>query len=375
MFKRFIKAASLVLALCLAVGTLCACTSEKKAESPVITITREDGTVYDVMDEGMFAYFAAEQKTMYLYTLLGDGNFQQYALQYDTPEFWNHVDTEGEVSLGEYVYDEAIVLEAKNLLTAAYIFDEVLELEFPEQLYESIDEQMANLEKAMGTREAFDEYLLGYGTTVEAVRRLEELHYKRNLLEMALFNEEAGGTPVSDEDVKLYFKDNYAIVKHVLVNTSFVIKDDGTSRDLTEDELAQKQAMVENVQARIAAGEDFDALVSEFAASDAAGNETYPHGYFVTDDETFLPEFRDAALDMEVGEVRTVQSSYGTHIMKKYPMNAELYNAYDDVYAKIKETIQATLINAGFEAYSSLVTVDEEIIDSYNITTIQMLLG
>ena len=78
---------------------------------------------------------------------------------------------------------------------------------------------------------------------------------------------------------------------------------------------------------------------------------------------------------MKPGEVRTVATQYGTHIMKKYPMDEKLYNAYDDIYQNIKNVIQATLFNNMLDSVSDRLTVDEDIIASYDIIKIPLLLG
>lgn len=371
--SKRILALTLTLLTLAAVLAVSGCGQNKTVHKPVITCTDENGEVCAEMDEGMFAYFASEQKTMYLSSLLGDA-FTQYATKYDVEDFWSHVDSEGEVTLGEYVYDVAIVREAKNLLLSVYLFDKVYGLECPAEVQTNIDTLIANLQKALGSKQAFDNYLLTYGTNEEGVRRLEEYQYKKTLLEKCLYDDD-GLTPINDDDVKYYFRDNYAIVKHIVVNTAYATNDDGTRRELTDEEKAEKEELVKSIEARIAAGEDFDALCEEYKDGDPNGYSAYPHGYFVTDDETFVAEFKNAALEMQPGEVRTVATQYGTHIMKKYPMDENLYNAYDDIYQNIKNVIQAMLFNNMLDSVSDRLTVDEDIIASYDIIKIPLLLG
>lgn len=241
-----------IFALTLALLTLAAviavsgCGQNKVVHKPVITCTDENGEVCAEMDEGMFAYFASEQKTMYLSTLLGDA-FTQYATKYDVEDFWSHIDSEGEVTLGEYVYDVAIVREAKNLLLSVYLFDKVYGFECPDEVQTNIDTLIANLQKALGSKQAFDNYLLTYGTNEEGVRRLEEYQYKKTLLEKCLYDDD-GLTPINDDDVKYYFRDNYAIVKHIVVNTAYATNDDGTRRELTDEEKAEKEELVKSIE-------------------------------------------------------------------------------------------------------------------------------
>ena len=370
--KRLLLALVAIVVACIAV-TGC----DKVENAPVVWVEDEDGNVLTSIDEGMFSYFAAEQKTVNMFNLLGADaeTFANYAKQYDTPDFWNQLDSEGEVTFGETVFDEAIVLEAKKLVIATYLFDEVYGLVCPDEVYEKIDEQMTSLKNSMGSEKALENYLIGYGANSGQVRKLSEMQYKKSILESAMFTKEVGGTPITDENIRNYFEQNYSIVKHILVNTAFVVKDDGTMRGLTEDELATKKDEVAAIEARIAAGEDFDALAEEFKDADAAGYAANPHGYFVTDDNTFTTEFQDAALSMKDGEVRTVNTLYGTHIMKKYPMNGELFNAYEDAYNKMSVAMKNEVLTAFYDGCMEIVGTDEEIIGSYDITTVSMLLG
>ena len=372
-FTKRIIALAFSAILIVTAAAFSGCSSEKTKGHAVISCSDDNGEICAEMDEGMFSYFASEQKTMYLSSLLGD-SFSQLAAQYDVEDFWNHVDEEGEVTLGEYVYDIAIVGEAKNLLLSVYLFDKVYGFECPPEVQTNIDTLIENLKKALGSSQAFDNYLLTYGTNEKAVRRLEEYQYKKTLLEKTLYGDD-GISPISDDDIKYYFRDNYAIVKHIVVNTAFAINDDGTKRELTAEEKAEKEELVKSIEARIAAGEDFDSLCEEYKDGDPNGYAAYPHGYFVTNDETFVKEFKNAALEMKEGEVRTVSTQYGTHIMKKYPMDENLYNAYPDIYTNIKNVIQATLFNNMLDSVSDRLTVNEDVINSYDIMKIPLLLG
>ena len=51
-----------------------------------------------------------------------------------------------------------------------------------------------------------------------------------------------------------------------------------------------------------------------------------------------------AALDMQVGEIRTVKGDYGVHIIKKYPMDAEKYISGLNMFI-ITKTVARTVEN------------------------------
>ena len=63
--SKRILALTLTLLTLAAVLAVSGCGQNKTLHKPVITCTDENGEVCAEMDEGMFAYFASEQKTMY----------------------------------------------------------------------------------------------------------------------------------------------------------------------------------------------------------------------------------------------------------------------------------------------------------------------
>lgn len=109
---------------------------------------------------------------------------------------------------------------------------------------------------------------------------------------------------------------------------------------------ANLQATIEEIQTKIAAGEDFDALMAEYGED--PGMQSEPNmttGYPVSADSTnWVTEFRDAAMALaSVGDVsEPVRSTYGIHIIK-YVSDA-VEGAVD--YDTVKDTIQSDLLTA-----------------------------
>ena len=100
----------------------------------------------------------------------------------------------------------------------------------------------------------------------------------------------------SDEVKKLY-EDNYVRAKHILVDD---------------------EATAEKVLAKIAAGEDFDALVKEYGKD--PGMEGNAEGYTFSYGE-MVKSFEEAAFALEIGEISTpVESDFGYHIIKREPL-------------------------------------------------------
>lgn len=361
-----------LMAIILTAGLVCSC-NESKTKSIAMSISDDDGKVRGELSEGLFSYLASSQKSYYLMSFIGRENYSANASAYDTPEFWNQIDQDGEVTLGEHFFSEACIDEAKKLLVCEYIFDIVYGLQAPNEVDEKISSTVKTLEKSLGSASALENYLLGFGATIEDFKHREMLEYKRSMLKNFIFDKEKGLAPTSDEEIKEYFKENYAIVKHILINDAYITKDDGSVRGLTDEEKAQKASLVASINARMQAGESFEELAEEYKDGDAYGYVANPHGYFVTENNKYLPEFQKASLEMKVGEIRTVKTEYGTHIIKKYPMNEELFSAYDDVYSEIKASIETKLFDEFVKLYFKNITVNEEVTDSYSVTSIPLV--
>ena len=96
----------------------------------------------------------------------------------------------------------------------------------------------------------------------------------------------------------------------------------------------------------------------------------YTDGYFLTKDSPYEENFLKASIEMEDGEIRSVTSSYGIHIMKKYPLEPDGYkkeineNFFSDIdnsiisqkkdkkYSEKTVTVAAVCSADDFKAYA-----------------------
>ena len=116
------------------------------------------------------------------------------------------------------------------------------------------------------------------------------------------------------EEVKEMCKESYIRAKHILVDD---------------------EATAEVVLAKIAAGEDFDALVAEYGKD--PGMERNKDGYVFTYGEMVKP-FEEAAFALEEGGVsRPVKSDFGYHIIKRESLGEIPENVAVEFAAQIFE--------------------------------------
>jgi peptidyl-prolyl cis-trans isomerase D len=110
---------------------------------------------------------------------------------------------------------------------------------------------------------------------------------------------------------------NRTQVKHILI--SFKDKAEAFHGELdpraAPRSRADAEAVVRDLMAKLAAGEDFDALMQ--ANSEDTGSAASGRPFTVTPDAGLVIEFRQLGLRLAVCEVGVVESDFGFHIMKR----------------------------------------------------------
>ncbi len=361
--KTAIKAVCAILASAMLTLALASCSSTKD----VISYRDENGKVTASMNENMFSYHLSDSKTFYLYGLGATG---------DSAEFWNMKATEDGKTVGDMAF-ESVKTSAKKMVATAHMFEllrdgageaadgmAIVETEIEKQ----VDSVVEQLTRSLGSRGELESYLSQFGVDIKNLRAYYTLYFKSEAIKASFTADE--------QEKEAYFADNYSIVKHILINTSFKVKDDGSRVSQTEEEKAAQLVRAEALLARLSAGEDFDELwaLPEYQDADAAGAAKYPEGYFVCENSQFTPEFEAAALDMKDGEIRRVNSTYGIHIMKKYPMDSKKYNIYSDIDAELASSVASANYEKAVAPYVENVTVDEEILSAYSMVSAPTML-
>lgn len=140
---------------------------------------------------------------------------------------------------------------------------------------------------------------------------------------------------VSDEDVKNYYEANKEQLKepekfrvrHILVDTEETAKD---------------------ILTRLNAGEDFATLAKE-KSKDPSKEQGGDLGFFSKGQ--LIPEFEQAALGLEVGQISgVVKTQFGYHVIKMEEKQPARERSFEEVKDSIKQTLLATKQKERFEA-------------------------
>ncbi|MBQ7120230.1 MAG: peptidylprolyl isomerase [Oscillospiraceae bacterium] len=200
-------------------------------------------------------------------------------------------------------------------------------LEFSDDDKAKFDENKAATIESFGGQEAFDEQLKASGMNEAFFDYMTYVQIIYQKVYEELFTGEGKYALNAEGIVQKATDGGYIRVKHVLVQTA----EDGS-------DVEAKKTLATEIAAKATAGEDFDALVKEYGED--PGMESYPHGYIINQDgytttgSGMVTEFTQASIALEVGGVSApVQTSYGFHIIKRFPIDVESVNADFDAFS------------------------------------------
>lgn len=126
-----------------------------------------------------------------------------------------------------------------------------------------------------------------------------------------------GKIKIDEEQVAKDLEADYIKAQHIL----FMTQNELTGAPLSEEKIAEKRALAEDVLSRINAGEDFDELMKEYCED--PGVEGAPDGYVFAQGQ-MVEEFETAAFALQVNQVSDiVESSFGYHIIKRVPFDLD----------------------------------------------------
>ena len=176
-------------------------------------------------------------------------------------------------------------------------------------------DQLATMTEAMGGEDVMAMYLWQYPLTPELYTQLCESEDLNGQLQDKYFGENGTMKP-TDADLLSYIQNDRKLysVKHILLLT----QDPETGEPLDEAAAAEKKAQAEDLLRQLRESSDpaalFDQLMNDY--SEDTGLATNPDGYQAVEAGQMVPEFEEASLALEPGEISDiVESDYGYHII------------------------------------------------------------
>lgn len=185
---------------------------------------------------------------------------------------------------------------------------------------EDVEQRMEEIKQDFPSQGAFEEALKEQGLTLEQLTQL----VRDSLLEERLRAEVTESTGPSEEELRAYYEENEAEfqeteARHILVE----------ERDLARRLSTQLQQAPEGKL------EELFTRLARKHSTDPSGSEGGELGYFKPGE--FVPEFEQAADELEVGEVSDpVQSEFGFHVIW---VTDRRLAPFEEVVGSIEETL------------------------------------
>lgn len=365
MMLKKITAAVLLFAVLL---SLCLGSCASSGGNTAMTLTYGDNTT--TFSSNIYSYYMSYTKTMMLSQLYMNQGITDPSQMGDMPDLWK-ISISDSVTYADMAKIQAEETLKQFLAIVAYCKDNNLQLS-KEKLNE-IDSAMKTLinESYGKSKGAFNATLARFGIDDTIFKEIKKYELMSGLVYDDLFNTDTGKRKITEEIAQSYYEQNCARVKHILILYSPGTKDvDGNDIEFTEEEMAERMARIDDLYDRINNGEDFDSLLGE---SEDPGTEAYPDGYTVSRTTNFVPEFLEAAFDMEIGEVRKVESDYGMHIMKRYelisPVDALDINTGGSWAGVVSDAVRRIIIEEELAPYIEKIEIDTNETLLFNIAS------
>ena len=325
--------------------------------------------------EGMYLYWMKNWKAYYV---------NNYSDVSDTEEFWNAENTSG-LTNEEYLTRQ-IETRIKYYLIAQKLFDD-LKLTLDEEVKDAIESDINDQIEYYGSKSEFNTALSEeYGINISVLRSIFTAEEKYQKVYDHLYDTASGINTATPDDLESYYRDNYVRVKYVmfLKDVKYVYDENGKRvmdsngyykfDELTDDEKAQVKANFERVYDDVSSGGDIGQYMKEYMEEFGYDASEYPNGYYISADDymTHTADVTSAALEMNIGEVRKLETESSYFVIQKFEL-------IDNAYSTIPDSDQFTYLVAycnnekfskEFNTYAENIIVDSEITGKYPLSSI-----
>lgn len=365
--NRLIRCISAALSCAL---LFCSCSSAK--EKYALYGQYPNGKIRAYMTEGMFRYYLSQQKAIDLQVIM----YNDKTVTGDSEEIWQRTSPDGKVY--EDTFFSEAVKEATELCAANYLLysfpsasDPNKSYTLPEDYLDYVDSLIAqNAAEKYGSLAAFEDYLLNFGATLKDYTDLYIMTANVDLVKDAIFADN-GIRPITDDDIRSYYAENYYSVRHIFVNTAYDEKIDGTRAPLSEAESKKRTETAQSIFAFISAGGSFEEAAQRFTESYVTAYSTV-NQMDISAQTANAPELGEALKQMQLDEVRTVRSAYGIHIIKRVETDPNQYNRDETVVSNITAALKNALYPEIIARYTPQIVTNGDIIGKYSMATAQM---
>ncbi len=300
------------------------------------------------ISENIFFFELCYRKTNFLNSVLG--------MSSDNELIWSQ--SAGETSLDEAIKNITLEECCKLAFFSQWAKDNGYALTDGEKA--AVQETLANMEGQFENRAALNLYFEPYSMNYDLYEEyctLQMLAQKG----MAYYYSQGGADPISEEEMEELYKNMFITVKHIFISTEAAGVDaQGNVVKLTEEQKAEKLALVSSIEAALNAGMSFDEY---YSLSEDGMKESYPDGYTITQGVMGMAEYERAAFELEVGEYCRIDvEGVGTYFIKRIETSeADFANCYSYILQMLVQTRSSLLM----ETLADEFEINHDILANY----------
>lgn len=353
------KIIALLLAAVITVLTVAGC---GESATPALTF-RET-----VLTENEYCYWMSYYKGYFLQNYFGQTQ--------DNAAIWTTEMAEG-VTIGDYL-ELLAQTSVMSMLVYTQLFDEYgLSLTTEEEA--AVSKTVDDLVASVGGKSALNAILSAYYIDVDMLREIKLNQAKIARLQEYLYGEN-GIESATGAEIAEYYNESYYRARYIYISNSkeyirdengaVIANEDGSyqTRDLNAAEKIEKEALVKDLEMRLAAGEDFESLVAEYTMD--MGMLKFTDGYYFNNTSAYLQYIDSAALagvpNMAIDATETVETELGWYIVKRLPL---IDGAYADadyaiMFADIASQVNSVKMQSLVASFSEEILPNQEVLSS-----------
>lgn len=197
-----------------------------------------------------------------------------------------------------------------------------------------IDNSIDQIKRRLEAGQSFESLMEEMGITMETMRtQVGQASAIQKLLEVEVYPQAI----VSEKDSRIFFENNPQYFKkpeevkasHILIQVA---------PDASDEEKLAAREKIEDIQKKIAAGDDFANLARQYSEGPSSTNGG-DLGYF--DRKKMVKPFSDAAFELKPGQVSNiVETRFGFHLIKVYDKKAKSTYEFEDIKGRLGEILQ-----------------------------------
>ena len=197
-----------------------------------------------------------------------------------------------------------------------------------------IDNSIDQIKRRLEAGQSFESLMVEMGITMETMRtQVGQASAIQKLLEVEVYPQAI----VSEKESRIFFENNPQYFKkpeevkasHILIQVA---------PDASDEEKLAAREKIEDIQKKIAAGDDFANLARQYSEGPSSTNGG-DLGYF--DRKKMVKPFSDAAFELKPGQVSNiVETRFGFHLIKVFDKKSKSTYEFEDIKGRLGEILQ-----------------------------------